>query len=47
MQLLEENMQRTLYDINCNKIFFNPPARIMKIKRKISKWDLVNLYAFA
>ena len=28
---LEENIGRTLYDINHSKIFFDPPPRIMKI----------------
>ena len=33
IKLLEEN--RTLYDINRSKIFFDPPPRVMKIKTKI------------
>ena len=31
---LEENIGRTLFDINHSKIFFDPPPRVMKIKRK-------------
>ena len=46
IKLLEENIGRTLCDINCSKIFFDPPPRIMKIKRKINKWDLIKLKSF-
>ena len=38
IKLLEENIGRTLFDINCRKIFFDPPPRVMKIKTKINKW---------
>ena len=34
---------RTLFDLNQSKIFFDTPPRVMKIKTKISKWDLLNL----
>ena len=30
IKLLEENIGRTLFDINHNKIFFDPPPRVMK-----------------
>ena len=46
IKLLEENIGRTLSDINCNNIFFNPPPRVMKIKAKINKWDLMKLKSF-
>ena len=36
MKLLEENISRTLSDINCSNIFSDPPPRIMKIKPKIN-----------
>ena len=29
-----------------NKIFFDPPPRVMKIKTKINNWDLVKLKSF-
>ena len=32
IKLLEENIGRTLFDINHSKIFFDPPPRIMEIK---------------
>ena len=46
IKLLEENIGRTLFDINHSKIFFNPPPRVMKIKTKINKWDLMQLESF-
>ena len=39
--LLEENIGRTLSDINRGKIFYDPPARVMEIKSKIKKLDLI------
>ena len=33
IKLLEENMDRTVFDINCSKILFDPPHRVIKIKR--------------
>ena len=35
IKLLEENIGRTLYDINRSKILYNSPPRIMEIKTKI------------
>ena len=46
IKLLEENTDRTLYDINHSKIPFDPPAREMEIKTKINKWDLRKLKSF-
>ena len=46
MKLLDENIGRTLFDVNHNKIFFDPPPRVMKIKTKINNWDLVKLKSF-
>ena len=46
IKLLEENIGRTLYDINHSKIFFVPPPRVMEIKTKINKWDLMKLKSF-
>ena len=34
IKLLEENIGRTLFDINCSIIVFNPPRRVMKIETK-------------
>ena len=46
IKLSEENIGRTLYDINHIKIFFDPPPRVMKIKTKINKWNLIKLKGF-
>ena len=46
IKLLEENIGRTLYDINHSKILFDPPSREMEIKTKINKWDLMKLKSF-
>ena len=46
IKLLEENIGRTLYDINHSKILFDPPPREMEIKTQINKWDLMNLKSF-
>ena len=41
MQILQENLGGTVFDINYSNIFFDPPPRVMKIKTKISKWDQI------
>ena len=46
IKLLEENIGRTLYDINHSTILFDPPSREMKMKTKINKWDLMKLKSF-
>ena len=46
IKLLEENIGRTLFDINHSKILFDPPLRVMEIKTKINKWDLMKLESF-
>ena len=46
IKLLEENIGRTLYDINHSKILLDPPPRVMEIKPKIDKWDLMKLKSF-
>ena len=37
IKLLEENIGRTLSDINYSKIVFDPPSKIMNIKTKIKR----------
>ena len=37
IRLLEENIVRTLYDINHSKIFFDPPPRVMEINKNKNK----------
>ena len=46
MTLLEENIGKTLTDVNNSRILYDPPPRVMKIKRKIRKWDLIKLKSF-
>ena len=43
IQLLEENIDKTLSDMNHSRILYDPPPRVMKIKAKINKWDLIKL----
>ena len=46
LKLLEENVSRTLYDINHSRILFDPAPREMEIKTKINKWDIMKLKSF-
>ena len=46
INLLEENIGRTLDDINQRKILYYPPPRIAEIKTKVNKWDLIKLKSF-
>ena len=46
IKLLEENIGRTLFDINHSKIFFDLPSTEMEIKTKINKCDLMKLKIF-
>ena len=46
VKLLEENIGRTLNDINQSKILYDPPPRVMEIKTKVNKWDLIKLKSF-
>jgi len=46
IKLLEENVGRTLSDINHSRILCDPPPRVMEIKAKINKWDLIQLKSF-
>ena len=45
-KLLEENIGRTLDDINQSKILYDPPPRVTEIKAKVNKWDLIKLKSF-
>ena len=46
IKLLEENIGETLSDINHSKILHDPPPRVMEIKAKTNKWDLIKLKSF-
>ena len=47
IKLLEENIGKTLSDINHSRILYDPPLRMLEIKAKINKWDLIKLKAVA
>ena len=46
IKLLEENIGRTLDDINQSKILYGPSPRVMEIKTKVNKWDRIKLESF-
>ena len=46
IKFLEENIGRTLFDINGSNIILDPPPGVMKLKTKINKWDLIKLKSF-
>ena len=46
IKLLEENIPRTLFDINCSNIFLDLSPKVMGIKTKINKWDVIKLESF-
>ena len=43
IKLLEENIGKTLSLINHGRILFDPPPRILEIKPKVNKWDLIKI----
>ena len=46
IKLPEENTGKTLSNINHSKILYDPPPRILEIKAKINKWDLIKIKSF-
>ena len=46
IKLLEENIGRTLNNINQSTISYDSPPRMMEIKAKINRWDLIKLKSF-
>ena len=46
IKLLEENRGKTLSDANQSRILYDPPPRVMEIKAKINKWDLIKIKSF-
>ena len=46
IKLLEDNIGKTLSDINHSRILYDPPPRILEIKAKISKRDLIKMKSF-
>ena len=43
IKLLEGNIGKTFSDINHSRILYDPPPRVMEIKAKINKWDLIKI----
>ena len=46
IKFLEENIGKTLSNINHSRILYDPPPRILEIKAKINKWDLIKIKSF-
>ena len=46
IKLLEENIGKTLSDINHSSILYEPPPRVMEIKAKINNWGLIKIKSF-
>ena len=46
IKLLEENIGKTLSNINHSRILYDPLPRVLEIKAKINKWDLIKLKSF-
>ena len=46
IKLFEENIGRTLGDINQSNILYDSHSRVMEIKTKVNKWDLIKLKSF-
>ena len=46
IKLLEKNIGKTVADINHSRILYDPPPRLVEIKAKINKWDLIKLESF-
>ena len=46
IKLLEENIGKTLSDRNHSRFLYDPPPRILEIKAKINKWDLIKIKSF-
>ena len=46
MKLIEENIGKTLSDINHSRILYDPSTRILEIKAKINKQDHIKIKSF-
>ena len=47
IKVLEENLGKTLSDMNHSRILYDPPPRILEKKAKINKWDLIKIKSSA
>ena len=46
IKLLEENIGKTLSDINHSRILYDSPPRILEIKTKVNRLDLIKIKSF-
>jgi len=46
VKLLEQNIAQTLSNINHSRILYDPPPRVMALKAKTNKWDLIKIKSF-
>ena len=46
IKLLEENIGKTLSDINHSRILYDPPPGILETEAQINKWDLSKVKSF-
>ena len=46
IKLLEENISKTLSDVNHCRIPYDPLHRVLEINAKINKWELIKLKSF-
>ena len=46
IKIQEENIGKSLSDINHSSILYDPPPRVIEIKTNINKWDLIKLKSF-
>ena len=43
IKLLEQNIGKTLSEVNHHRILYDTSPRVMEINAKINKWDLIKL----
>ena len=46
IKLLEDNIGKTLSNVNHSRVLYEPPPGILEIKAKINKWDLIKIKSF-
>ena len=46
IKLREEDISKTLHDINHSRILYDPTPTILEIKAKINKWDPIKIKSF-
>ena len=46
IKILEENIGKTLSDINHSMYLYDPSSSVMEVKAQINKWDLMKLKSF-